>query len=167
MALFTASSPCAICRRPVGEADIVSFGRFVANAKDPLYAFRDAICHAACVERSPVGQRASFMAAEAKLWAQRKCVVCGRLPQWDADGFHSGMLSSDESAPVSRFNFVFVHRCHFADWGLAAEFTREVSGLMSSAAWAGPKIVFEPAPKWDIEFGPEWRKVEVDRRPKR
>ena len=64
------------------------------------------------------------------------------------DCFGTGFLSGDPGNPVAKFNYIHLHRSHFAQWASAGEFRAALESFLASDEWEGPKIEFDPMPKW-------------------
>ena len=152
MAVFTTGMRCPICGREMSSTDeLVMSPPFVPNRRDPLSFVSDGVFHRACFEGHPLSAEATRYANDAEAHGQpdrRRCVVCGRLITDPDDYFGAGYVTSDEASPAYVFNFVQLHRSHFADWDWAEDFRRAIGELQSSDNWDGPMIVFEPFPTW-------------------
>ena len=83
MALFVPGMKCPLCGLPmVAREEVVMFPSFVANRKDPLFRFSDALMHAACIERDPLGELAVELhnaATRNTDVRKRLCDACGRI----------------------------------------------------------------------------------------
>jgi hypothetical protein len=116
-----------------------------------LFVFSDAALHRRCVHNHPLAGHALKQHAEAQEQGKperRRCVVCGERIQDPDDYFGTGLLTGNPSSKAFEFNYLHVHRSHFSDWARAKTFRSAVEELCSSTAWEGPRIDFEPGPKW-------------------
>lgn len=152
MALFfSGKTPCAICGKPVHAADDpVLFPPFVQNRRDPLLVFSDAVVHQACLDAHPHGDDALRRVRQILAHTgpgKRRCEVCGEQITDPDDYFGTSYLAPD-SAPVSEFNYIQLHRTHFPQWERADDFRRAVDAYLSSDAWDGPTVVFDPLPRF-------------------
>ncbi len=156
MALFVPGMECVLCGSPIHTAqEKVMFSPFVANRKDPLHLFSDAVFHRGCFENHPLSADAICRHEEVRRRntpAQRKCVVCHQVIL--DDYFGTGFLTSDSSSRVYQYNFLHIHRSHFERWERARDFQRDIEMFQSSDPWEGPVVKFDPRPSW---AGPQIR----------
>jgi hypothetical protein len=143
---------CGICKKTIeGRQDLVSFSPFVANCRDSLYQFSDAAFHRRCFHAHPLAREATCRSKEVRAHGtpgQRRCVVCAQEIIDPDDYFGTGFLIADATNPVFEFNYLHIHRSHFGQWSRAEEFRRRIEGFLSSDAWEGPRLRFDPMPGW-------------------
>jgi hypothetical protein len=148
---FSGKTICAICGKPVHDTeDPVLFPPFVPNRRDLLLVFNDAVVHRACLEAHPRGDEAVHRIRQIQVQTgpgKRKCVVCSQQILDPDDYFGTAYLAPDGTR-VGQFNYLHVHRSHFAQWERADDFRRAVEAYVSSDAWDGPTIVFDPLPRF-------------------
>ena len=153
MAVFVPGMICPFCRKAISRSDdIIMFPPFVPNRRDPLYLFNDAVLHRACCEDHPLSKKATVCAEEARSHSRpgnRRCIVCNGDILDPDDYFSVGFLTDDSSSPAFAFNNLQLHRSHFLQWDRAAEFRQAVQQRQESEVWEGPKIIFDPMPRWD------------------
>lgn len=152
MALFFAGkSKCALCERIIAASeDFTLFPAFVMNKLDPMARFSDVIVHCACLEMDDAGAEAVACRDEALARSSpsaRICVVCKTVITEPDEYFGSGYLAP-EITPVGRFNYIHLHRSHFPEWAHHEDFQRAIEEHVSSVAWDGPVVVFDPLPRW-------------------
>lgn len=147
MAIFDSRTPCTICRLPLGSDECVAFPPFVRNRLDPLYTLNDAVAHAACLSSSAFGAVA-MSARQSAIARVRTCRACQQAIEPREPAFCAGLLTSNPGVDAFKFNDACIHLAHYSDWSDAGEFDSVVSAWMASSEWKGPKIVFEPLPRW-------------------
>jgi hypothetical protein len=143
---------CSGCGETLMNGDVIeSFTAFVANELDPLYRFNDVAYHLRCLEQQPLGGAAldRMHAVIARVGpGHRACVVCHEQIVDPDDYFGTGFLTGDSGVAANEFNFVQFHVSHFLGWNRAIEFREAMEALFASGSWVGPKIVFDPLPRW-------------------
>lgn len=164
LALASSNLPCALCGAPLGDGELAGFSPFVMNRADPLYVFHDAAMHLDCLKRHPLGIQAEGEHTSGQAGRSR-CRVCREpFTSHSGDVFVAGLLTSDKTSPAYAFNHVVLHRSHFQDWTEAAAFRSVMTAFTSSEGWDGPKLVFDPAPRWEQVDLPGTRSREVSLR---
>lgn len=156
MTIFIEGMPCQICSNPINNRkDAVVFSSFVANHLDPLYFFSGAMFHRSCFEQHPLGKEARRREDEVFQHigpGKRKCVVCREeITDW-RDHFNTTFFTDDPSSPASEFNYIHIHLSHYEQWNRVADFERAMVQFLTSDAWDGPQLKFDPLPEW---FSPE------------
>lgn len=152
--VFLGKTLCPICGIVLQKGEeLVSFAPFVANRRDPLFRFSDAAFHRRCFEGEPLAEaalRRSEEVARRGAPRHRPCVVCGEEISVPDDHFGVGFLTEDTTSPVFEFNYLHLHRSHFARWERAAEFRRRIEIFQASDDWEGPTVTFDPLPSWVV-----------------
>ena len=143
---------CPLCGEPIlGSQEHVAFSPFIANKRDPLSRFSDAAFHRTCFDLDADSAKALARSRELRLRSgpgSRRCAACGAEVTEPDDCFGTGLLSGDPGNPVAKFNYIHLHRSHFAQWASAGEFRAALESFLASDEWEGPKIEFDPMPKW-------------------
>jgi len=102
--VFYSLSTCPICGNVLNEnEEVIGFPPFVLNTKDPLYLFNDHGCHKKCVLDHPYGNKAINLSNKFILETRpenRICKVSGQLINNPDYYFFTGLLTSDEKAPL-------------------------------------------------------------------
>ncbi|MBW3539027.1 MAG: hypothetical protein KY476_02040 [Planctomycetes bacterium] len=133
---------CHACRHPIGEGElIVSFSPFVTNAADPLHQFNDAVFHTSCFERLVLAQtaRATYDAVRSAA-EHRTCVACESPITSPDEWFGAGILSSDPSSTLARYNGLQLHRSCLGDWDGLSEFVSDLESAKQSGELRGPAV---------------------------
>lgn len=97
----------------------VNFSPLVVNELDPLSVFSDAVFHAACVHKHPLGSKALSMYSELRAKtspSNRRCIASGRLITEPDRYIGVGILTSDEKDPLYCFNFAQFDRAALVSW---------------------------------------------------
>jgi hypothetical protein len=145
MAILVPGMRCPLCYLPMMAGDkLASFPPFVANKKDPLIFFSDAVFHAHCFRAHPLADRATdrYEAIKAHLGPGRRlCAACAQPIINPDDYFTAGHLTDNPSSPLFEFNYVQLHRSHFGRWDKFPTFRRLVEEFQSSDAWDGRPIL--------------------------
>lgn len=148
---FAGKSKCAICGRiVVASEEFMLFPAFVMNKLDPMARFNDAIVHCACLEMDDAGAKAVSCRDEALARSSpsaRICAVCEKVITEPDDYFGTGYLAP-EFTPIGRFNYIHLHRSHFPKWAYHEDFQSAIEEHVSSIAWEGPVVAFDPLPRW-------------------
>ena len=154
MALFISGMECSLCCQPItNENELIAFGPFVANRRDPLYVFSDAVFHRACFERHSLSEKAIQRHKDVVQhggYERLRCVVCNEIITDPDEYFYVGFLTDDPTNPLFEFNYIQFHVSHFLSWNRAADFQRLVTEFFSSDGWKGPQLKFDPLPSWII-----------------
>jgi hypothetical protein len=161
MTLLTPGTICPLCSRTIDAGEeVIGFSAFVANRLDPLYLFHDAAFHRDCFDKDPRSAAVLQRYEEVRCHGgpgNRQCVVCRQEVLDPQDAFSTSFLTDDPASPVFPYNYVFLHRSHFAQWTQAEDFRRCIEAFQSSPAWDGVRVVFEPFLSW--KWQPESRRV--------
>jgi hypothetical protein len=144
MALFIEGMTCPLCGKPMhANQERISFSPFVVNELDPLWIFSDGVFHAECVRNHPLGNKAVATHEElrAKTSPQnRRCVVSGKLISEPDHYLGVGILTSDPSDPLYRFNSAQFDRAALADWPERKTFVGLLAEALSSGRMKGKGI---------------------------
>jgi hypothetical protein len=151
MAIVNKQTKCSICQRSVGDSDVIAFPPFVKNRMDPFYAFHDAAVHRTCLDSHP--EKHAILAARDAGLGDRVCAACGEVIDIKSAAFSAGLLTSNPENLAYKFNCIDVHLSHFNQWQQSEEFQASLSTLVNSRLWQGPRLLFDPLPRWVPEEG--------------
>jgi hypothetical protein len=150
--VIVGESRCMICNRLLeDEHQVTSLPAFVSNRRDPLFRFNDAAFHRSCFSADPLAGAAAERSANVTRFGgpgYRRCVVCGEEVSDPDDHFGVGFLTDDRTSPVFEFNYLHLHRSHFAQWDRADYFRQRLQAFLASEAWEGPQVSFDASPQW-------------------
>jgi hypothetical protein len=140
--LIRGKTRCSLCEQVITDGEeVVSFGPFVSNGRDPLLKYSDQSFHADDLWRQPDAEKAMARWNEVRSRSvpeARRCAVC-RMPIANPDEYFAiGFLS--ERMPAAEFNYTQLHRAHIGSWTRLDEAVQAIRGLKSSSEWAGPGL---------------------------
>jgi hypothetical protein len=151
MTLFDDRSVCPVCSTRLGSREVVAFPPFVANRREPSYLFSGAACHRSCVESHALGELAIRMCEEFLRHSRvggARCRACHEEITEPSDSFRVAFMTSEEASPIFAYNFLAIHRTHFLCWEGAVQFRERMQAFLSSGAWSGEQLIFDPLPSW-------------------
>ncbi len=143
MALYVEGVRCAVCNKPVSKVqEMVLFPSFVANKKDPLYIFNDAVCHSHCFDSHPLSNSArTIYDKTVRMSKTHNCVLCKNEIDRPDEYFCTGYIIDDESNPLFEYNFLQFHRSCLFNWSRFEEFRYLVEKYQISDKWEGLPIL--------------------------
>jgi len=140
--LIRGKTKCSLCGQVITDGEeVMSFGPFVTNRRDPLLRYSDQSFHAAHFWRQPDAEKAMARWNEVRKRSapeQRRCAVCRALIDKPDEYFAIGFLS--ESGPAAEFNYTQLHRAHIGSWTRLDQAVQAIRALKSSTDWDGPGL---------------------------
>jgi hypothetical protein len=146
MALFIPSMACRLCGQPMNkEEKLVMFSPFIASETDPLWFFSDGIFHEDCLRKHPQGTKAIALHDELLKRTSpqnRCCSITGQLITNPDRYLSTGVLASDPSDPLYRFNFAQFDRAALANWSERKTLETLLSEALSSGRMKGKGVAW-------------------------
>lgn len=139
--IFEGSSECAICGKVLNkEKEYTGFAPLTNNTKDNLFLFSDAAMHVDCLNQHPMGQRALFFSkifAESATPDKHICIIDGQIITEPESIIFFGLLSSDPTEELSKFNCLKLNKRNIAKWDKREEFLLVAGKFISDGKWVG------------------------------
>ncbi|RBL92283.1 hypothetical protein [Chitinophaga flava] len=137
--VFQGLSTCPLCEEVLDERNAYTmFPPLCGNAKEALYIFSDAAVHVDCLQKHPLCEMA--LSARNQMDEHRPspasvCLVDGKIITDRHDIVFIGLLTSDPSEDLHRFNFLTLNRNNIAHWEDRDEFLTAVKQFSSDGKW--------------------------------
>ncbi|NLR62390.1 hypothetical protein HGH93_30140 [Chitinophaga polysaccharea] len=137
--IFEGMSTCPICDQLLDKGKpYMGFLPFTGNAKDRLFMFSDAGVHVDCLHNHPYGALAlvhNNKCEEVVRPENRKCWVDGRIIDHMEHVIGFGMFTSDESEPLSKFNYMILNRLNLDRWPDRNAFISAAEEFLQAGKW--------------------------------
>ena len=140
--LIRGKTKCSLCGEVISDGDeVISFGPFVSNRRDPLLRYSDRSFHAAHFWRQPDAEKAMARWNEVRNRSapqERRCAVCRALIEKPDEYFAIGFLS--EKGPAAEFNYTQLHRGQIGSWTRLDQAIEAIRALKAGSDWEGPGL---------------------------
>lgn len=141
MSIFVPGMKCSISGQVIQTADqAVIFPAFIANEKDPLHVFNDAVIHIDVFREHPLSQRvqARYKEAQERVAPEnRRCRICREAIQNPESYLGLGYLVDEADRQLSDYNYAHFHRGCLARWSELPALIRQLEKLDKSGTWKG------------------------------
>lgn len=139
--IFEGSSECVICGKVLDkEEEYTGFAPLTSNTKDNLFLFSDAAMHVNCLYQHPIGKLALFyrgMYGESFEPERKRCIVDGQIITDPRNVINFGLLSSDATEELSKFNFLRLNKLNVGKWDRREEFLQIARKFIEDGKWVG------------------------------
>ncbi|GAA3931121.1 hypothetical protein GO495_15505 [Chitinophaga oryziterrae] len=142
--IFYGSTTCSLCGCVLKENEnILAIPAAIANKADPLYKFNDQAFHLECLKKQPEYKELELMLSLLNKHKSSKiCFVCN-LPITKPDDYIGlGLLTSDNSNPMFKYNFLEFHKQHFYEWEERKVLAEYLKIQKESHQWVGDSLDF-------------------------
>lgn len=137
--VFEGISECSICGKVLNkEKEYTLFPPLISNEKDKLFLFSDAAVHVDCLDQHALGQLALFYR---NLYHESlepvKCIADGLTIADPPNVITFGLLLSDATEEISKFNFLKLNKLNVTKWDKREEFLQIARKFTEADKWEG------------------------------
>ncbi|WP_295117600.1 hypothetical protein [uncultured Chitinophaga sp.] len=139
--VFEGFTKCPLCNAVLDKTkEYILFPTFINNKKDALFIFSDNGMHIQCLDQHPLRKTAYLYLRKYNDYLQllkSGFSTSGEIIGNPANMITFGLLTSDSTEDLFRYNFLILDKATVGEWGLKSEFIAIVNLFNASGKWDG------------------------------
>ncbi|PWV55755.1 hypothetical protein [Chitinophaga sp. S165] len=136
--LIEGQSECVICKCKLQEfEDIIMFPPLISNINDRIYPFSDSGVHKKCLTRHPLAADVIHYREQYDQFNNKRPIIDveGNIIENPREIISWGLLTSDPSEELHRYNFLTLNRKRIANWTERENFLMTAKRYVSDGKW--------------------------------